>query len=146
MNEIRKNEKLTPEERARVLSRLHSLLYWVGVLIPEEELIDDQRIPLRDVVYDFTSKEEPTDDEVRGALALAHLLEEKAKVLEEKLQTEELTRLKARKLYEEIAGLLRAVADLRHSKSQDFEIKAKALMSKVDDERRWLEFIEKIKR
>ncbi|MCQ5375232.1 MAG: DUF5788 family protein [Methanomassiliicoccales archaeon] len=140
-----KDEKLTPEERAKVLARLHSLLYWVGVLIPEEEIIDNQKIPLRDVVYNYISKEEPTDDEVRGALALAHLLEEKAKVLEERLKTEDLTKLKARKLYEEIAGLLRAVTDLRHSRGQDFEIKAKALMSRIDDEKRWIEFIEKIK-
>ncbi|MDH7508108.1 MAG: DUF5788 family protein [Methanomassiliicoccales archaeon] len=141
----RKDERLTPEERSRILARLHSLLYWVGVLIPDEEVIDDHKIPLRDIVFDFISKEEPTDEEVMGALALAHSLEKKAKGLEEELEVGRLTKSRARELYEEIAGLLRAVDDLRHSKGQDFEIKARALMSKVDDEKRWLEFIERIK-
>lgn len=145
MNETRKDEKLTPEERARILSRLHSLLYWVGILIPDVEIIENHRIPLRDIVYNFISKDEPTDEEVKGALALAHSLERKAKKLEEELEKQDLTKSRARELYEEIAGLLRAVDDLRHSKGQDFEIKARALMSKVDDEKRWLEFIERIK-
>lgn len=141
----KRNEKLTPEERSRILSRLHSLLYWVGILIPDEEVINDHKIPLRDIVFNFISKDEPTDEEVMGALALAHSLEKKAKRLEEELEEGKLTKSRAQELYEEIAGLLRAVDNLRHSKGQDFEIKARALMSKVDDERRWLEFIERIK-
>ncbi len=135
--------KPTPEERRRILARIHSLFYWVGVLVPEEELIEDTRIPLRDIVYNFISKENPTEEEIQGALALAKVLEKKAHELEEKIKEGDITKAEARKLFEETAGLLRAVDDLRHAKGDVLEVRTKALMAKIDDEKRWLEFVKK---
>ena len=35
---------LTSEERSKMLSRIHSLVYWVGMLIPEHEVLGGTEI------------------------------------------------------------------------------------------------------
>jgi hypothetical protein len=41
---------LTEEDRRRILGRIHSLLFWLGKFIPEEELLEGEKVPLRDVI------------------------------------------------------------------------------------------------
>jgi hypothetical protein len=45
---------------------------------------------------------------------------------------------------DEICGLLRGVEEVRTATSPDAKLKAKALMQKVDDERRWQEFLKSV--
>jgi hypothetical protein len=135
---------LTEEDRRKILSRLHSLLFWLGKLIPEEDLLEGERIPLREVIFRFVMNEKPSPEEVQGAMALADVLEAKARFLEKDLREKQLTKGQAHIILDEICGLLRAVDDIRKAKVGSVPIMAKTIMNRVQDERRWLSFVKKI--
>lgn len=135
---------LTPEERAKILSRFHSLLFWVGQFVPELEELEGREIPLREVVFKFISEQTPDEETVKKAQDLAAILDRKAKVLEKDLATKGMERPKAYEVMHEALGLLRAVDELRDLAAADREVKAQALVFKVNDERRWLDFVKNI--
>ncbi|MCX6652853.1 MAG: DUF5788 family protein [Methanomassiliicoccales archaeon] len=135
---------LTEEDRRKILGRIHSLLYWLGKFIPEEELLERERVQLRDVIFNYVTKQKPTEEEVQGALFLADALEGRAKQLESELSEGDLTKGQAHILLDEICGLLRAVDEIRHAQDASAQIKAKALMSRVTDEKRWLSFVRSV--
>lgn len=137
---------LSSEERAKMISRIHSLVYWVGMLIPERELLDGSEIDLREVVYNLTSKEKPTVEDVQEANDLIAQLKEKERGLEAQLSHDQMTRDTAKGILEEICGLLRAIDELRSADSAErAEFKKKALMSRIEDAKRWQRFVESIK-
>ncbi len=139
------DSKISEEERRKILASLRGPTAWVGCMIPEIEEIEGERIPLRDLVYDYIIKENPTDEEIEGALSLASVLEKKAKSLEDTLARDEITRREAYRYQEKIKGLLKAIDALRHLRSDAMEVKARALAAKVVDARRWLEFVKRVK-
>ena len=137
--------RLTDTERAAIISRIHSLLFWVGKFIPQHEIVQGREIDLRDVIFQFVSKEKPTPDEIQGAKDLADLLETKARALEKEIKDREVTKANAYLMLDEICGLLRAVDDLRNSHGEVAEYQKTALMAKVNDQRRWLQFVDELK-
>ncbi len=139
------SESLSESERRAVLSRIHSLLFWVGKFIPEHEIVEGRQIDLRDVIYQFVSKANPSPEEVQGAKDLADILENKARELEKQIKDREVTRDHAYLMLDEICGLLRAVDELKNSHGDLARYQKTALMAKVNDERRWLQFIDQIK-
>jgi hypothetical protein len=136
---------LKEADRLKILSRIHSMLYWLGKFIPEEELLEGQNVRLREVIFNYVSKPNPTPDEVEGALSLASALERKARELETELRTKQMTKGHAPVRLDEICGLLRGVEDIRRSRGAEAQIRAATLMSRVKDERRWLEFVKEIR-
>jgi len=137
---------LTSEERAKMISRIHSLVYWVGMLIPERELLDGSEIDLREVVYNLTSKEKLTVEDVQETNDLIAQLRERERELEAQLSRDQMTRDAAKGILEEICGLLRAIDELRSADNAErAEFKKKALMSRVEDAKRWQRFVESIK-
>lgn len=139
------DDRISEDERRRVLASLHGPTSWVGSMIPELEEIEGKQMRLRDIVFDYMVKENPTDDEIEGALSLASVLEEKTKELEDSISTGEITRREAYRYEEEIKGLLKAIDALRHLRGDAMEVKAKARAAEVGDTRRWLEFVKKIR-
>lgn len=137
---------LTPEERAKMLSRIHSLVYWVGMMIPEHEVLGGSEIDLRQVVYDLVTKEELTPEDRRKVDELIAQLRMKARSLEAKLAKDTLVVEKAKELLEEICGLLKAIDELRTAESKELaEFRKRELMGKIDDARRWQRFVDSIK-
>ncbi len=136
---------LTPEERAKILSRFHSLLFWVGENVPDTEELDGRNVPLKDVVFRFITEMQPNEDTVRSAHQLASSLEHKARSLEKDLRLEPMERETAHRVMHEALGLLRAVDELRDVRLQDRDVKARELMFKVSDEKRWLDFLQKVR-
>jgi hypothetical protein len=139
------DEKIGQDERAKILSRLRGLTSWVGGMIPENEEIEGHRIPLRNIVYGFVATENPTDEEIEGALSLANVLERKVGELENFVRTGDITKAEGHRLEDEIRGLIKAIDELRHLKGDAMGMRAKAMASKVDDQRRWLDFVNRIK-
>ena len=135
---------MTEEDRQKILGRLHSLLYWLGKFIPEEELLQGESIPLREVVFRFIMKENPSPEEVQGAMDLANVLEAKARELEKQLEVGQLTKGEALEILDEASGLLRAVDELRRARGTSAPLLAKTIMNRVQDERRWLSFVKQI--
>jgi len=132
---------LSEEDSRRIMARIHSLLFWLGKFIPEEELLEGQRIPLREIIFNFISKAEPSEEEVEEAMSLAEALQRKAKALEMEIRDKQISKGEAHLLLDEICGLLRAVDEIRHAKVGEANVKAMALMKRVADEKRWLNFV-----
>lgn len=136
---------LTEDDRNKILGRIHSSLYWLGKSVPEEEILEGREIHLRDIIFRFITEESPSEEEVVAALSLAEAMQRKARALEASLKSEEhLTKGKAHMLLDEICGLMRGVDEVRTAKGADAQLKARTLMDRVKDERRWQEFVKSV--
>ena len=136
---------LTSEERAKMLARIHSLVYWVGMLIPEREILDDSEIDLREVVYNLTSKEKLTPDDIAQVNKLIGFLKAKERGLEKSLAHDPMTLDGAKGLLEEICGLLRAIDELRSVETPEkAEFRKRDVLSRIEDAKRWQKFVESI--
>ncbi len=137
---------LTSEDRARMLARIHSLVYWVGMLVPEQELLGDSKIDLRETVFKLTTKDKLTEQDTAEAEELVRALRAKERELEGKLTHDPMTVDTANGLLEEICGLLKAMDDLRAAESPDAaEVRKRELLARIDDAKRWQKFVEEIK-
>jgi hypothetical protein len=137
---------LTSEEREKMIATIHSMVFWVGVLVPEWEIVGDREMELREIVYRLSTKEHLTDEDIGMIDRLVKTLEVREKELESKLAHDPMTVDAAKALGEEIRGLLKAIYDLRSAETDDHASVGKdEVMARVDDARRWKDFVEQIK-
>jgi len=137
---------LSDEDRAKMLARIHSLVYWVGMLIPEHELVGDSELDLREVVYNLTTKEKLTPEDVAKVNELIRMLKAKEHYLEKMLAHDPMSLETAKSLLEETCGLLRAIDELRSVESlEKAEFRKRDIMSRIEDAKRWQKFLESIK-
>ncbi len=144
-------EYLGYEERNKLLWSLRSDFVWAGKKIPESVEIDGREYRLRDIVRELSEKGSLDIDKAAEIRVLIPKLKDKAKVDEELLETEELTKAEAEALYEEATGLLRASMELKDKlegkvgeKSVD-EFKRMLNTQKIVDEKRFQELIKSLK-
>jgi len=137
---------LTPEERAMMLARIHSLVYWVGMLVPEHEILGGLEIDLRELVFKLTNKDDLTAEEKGQADELIRMLREKEHTLEKRLKNDPMTYETAKSLLEETCGLLKAIDELRTLETPDrAQVRRKEMMSRIEDARRWKRFADSIR-
>lgn len=137
---------LTSEEREKMVATIHSMVFWVGVLVPEWEIIGDREMELRETVYRLSTKEHLTDEDIGRIDKLVKMLQVREKELEGKLVHDPMTVDAAKALGEEIRGLLKAIYDLRSAETDDHASVGKdEVMARVEDARRWKDFVEQIK-
>ncbi|MCX9083937.1 MAG: DUF5788 family protein [Candidatus Methanoperedens sp.] len=140
------NGYISPEEREHLLNGLHRYLIWVGESVPEEVEVDGKNIKLHDLIWGCIHKKELSQQEKDRILELVQLLEVKAKNEEETLTRAILTREEARRLYNDIAGLIRAIMDLRECEEGKVMLQKPRdeIKQKVDDARRWMGFLKTV--
>lgn len=137
---------LTSEEREKMIATIHSMVFWVGVLVPEWEIVGDVEMELRETVYRLSTKENLTDEDIGRIDKLVKALEVREKELENKLAHDPMTVDAAKALGEETRGLLKAIYDLRSAETDDHASAGKdEVMARVEDARRWKDFVEQIK-
>jgi hypothetical protein len=137
---------LTEDERARIIKRLHSMLSWVGSIIPDKEVISGEPVDLRKTISELVRKSELTKEDLKRARILANGISERERDLEGTIIHGDITEEEALELLEQARGLLRAIEELSNIQERGKAIKAKEiLLSKVDDEKRWKKFTDKIK-
>jgi hypothetical protein len=138
---------LTEAERSRIIRRMHFILSWVGSLIPEEEVIAGEQIDLRKTISELIRKPELTMEDIEKARILALKIAEREHDIEEIIIQGDITEEEALELLEEARGLLRAIEELTNiqEKGKAIEVKS-ALLIKVDDEKRWNQFLKNIKK
>lgn len=136
---------LTESDRRKLLSKIHSTLFWVGRQIPEEEEVEGEKVNLKDVVFRYIANENPSLQEMEGAYLLARRLQCKVDNMESRIKHAELNHEEAKKLLDHTLGLMRAIDELKKRGGPGSEIKLHALLCKVDDERRWLDFVRSMK-
>ncbi len=117
----------------------------MGVRIPEECNIDGERIRLRDLVDRFVFDDEIDDEERAEVQDLVAKLEDRAEILEEELEVEDMTLEEAEKLLARTSGLIRAVDELKHLEDEEEWVdKHSKVMAQVDDAKRWHEFTRRV--
>ncbi len=164
---------LTEDERRRLLINLHRFLVWVGVQIPvklemdreiikkkiEQYYLNDRDIPpevhmntgtiyLHDLIWRLINEKELTEKEKLEIEELISILEAEEKHEEELLKKANLTRSQAKQLYNETAGVMRALLDLKDllGVKKPSEYGREAVNRKVEDAKRWSAFMEQIKK
>jgi Family of unknown function (DUF5788) len=163
---------LTEEERMRLLSDLHMALTWVGIKIPENIKVDqgvlskemeeqgltekDQppevhltngTVNLRALIWRLIHTNELTEKERAEIEELIHVLKAKEGSDETLLKDTELTHGEAKQIYDEAAGIIRAILDLKDLlKSRDkSDIRDEMIKRKVEDVKKWQSFMEQLK-
>ncbi|MFQ6106664.1 MAG: DUF5788 family protein [Thermoplasmata archaeon] len=140
-------ELLTEKEREKVMARIHSLFFWVGEEIPDIVTIAGRQIPLRELVYNFIHKRQLSEEEVRDAKQLMRDLQKRERFFERLLQLPDISNEEADDISHELLGILRAIDELRSlEEDSERDIEKRALMQRIEDERRWLKFTERSKR
>jgi hypothetical protein len=136
---------LSTEDRVKIISRIHSMLYWVGEMIPQEVEVEHRTIHLKDVVYNYIIKEDPSTEERKDAEVMAEVLDKKAKEIEQEIHRGDLSRAEACDLMNEARSYLRAVDELRTAKGGGAEVMHHDLMSREEDAKRWQRFVKEFK-
>ena len=137
---------LTDEERQRILDRAHSVFSWVGNLIPDKEKFGNTEIELRNVIFKLRTKKGITDDDRELARLLIQKIKGRKSELENKLKNDKITLAVAKKLLDEMSGLVKAINDLHDVELSDDLIDRKAaIFNRIDDEKRWQKYLKRIK-
>ena len=138
---------LEPMERQRIQARIHSALGAVGARIPESVEVGGKRLRLKDAVFAYLDKVRLTAGDLEAVDALSAALRERVAKLESSIAGDDISENSAIELMREVLGILRALDHLR--KIRDNPKKAglarDSLMERVDDERRWLAFLKKVR-
>jgi hypothetical protein len=142
----RLDDYISLEEREHLLNGLHRYLIWVGEKVPEEVEVNGESIKIHELIWRCVHNRDLSDQEKNHLLELVALLETKAKHDEEILSRANLTREEAKNLYNEIAGLIRAIMDLKECESGRIKVKESSdeIRKKVDDARRWMGFLKTV--
>ena len=137
---------ITDWERKQFLAALHNRLFWVGEKIPYFVEMEDKKCKLHDRVWELINKETISDDEKQEIEECIQLLKNKERIDELELETKEMTREEAKELFNETAGLLRAIMDLKEiengiSKEKEKEFHEMFSTQRTEEIRRWLNFL-----
>ena len=141
---------ITKREHAKLLTRLHKYLFWVGEQIPEMIDIDGEQIHLHEFVWKMVNKPDLSDNDKKQINYCITRISEKEAEFETDLEISDLTHEDAKKLFSETAGLLRALMDLKEleaspkkkrSRKYHYDVKKR----KIDDAKKLITFLDKIK-
>ncbi len=143
---VKLDDYISIEEREHLLNGLHRYLIWVGEKVPDEVLVNGKNIKLHELIWRCIHKKEMSEDEKARLMELVDLLENREKEDEEVLSKTLLTREEAKRLYNEIASLIRAIMDLRECEAGKVKLKEPTdeIRQKVDDARRWIGFLKNV--
>ena len=147
-------ELISEKERELFLDDLHRYLVWVGEKIPDQVRLDGDLNPslwlgsnkqilnLHELIWRFINKKKLSDKELEYIDKLIPLLEHKEKQYERLLETSSLICDEA---------LIRAIMDLKDIEDRTikdykkFSSEKRERDNKVEDARRWLNFLKQIK-
>lgn len=146
MNNKDSNLPITESERKQLLAELHARLFWVGEEIPYFVEINGKKCKLHERVWDLINRKNISDDDRKQIEKYIAVLKEKEMADELELQTKEMTREESKKLFNETAGLMRAIMDLREieegtSKEKEKEFHDMFSTQRTEEIRRWLNFL-----
>ncbi|MHC1686288.1 MAG: DUF5788 family protein [Methanothrix sp.] len=175
-NESNNDTTLSDEERKKLIANLHRVLVWVGVKVPEEYRIDrktldeelekhhqtesdlpseihmqknkdEAEVDLNRIVWRLINEPEITKEERLQIEELIDLLQKDEKLDEDKLRQQKMTRDQAKKLFDEAAGTIRALLDLKDllKKKERSDEVHELIQHKVNDAKKWNEFMNKVK-
>lgn len=138
---------LTQDERRKILSRLRSAFAEVGARVPDTVELNGARVPLRDTVLGYLERESLSGEELERVEALCDALEDRVAEAERGIREGDIDEATAVGLMREALGILRALSHLRRLRDPERRRLAReVVMSRVEDERRWLRFVKRVRR
>jgi len=145
---LSETEKLTRQEREKILQKLNRLFIFIGCEIPTKIEVDDETIPLRELIWKIvTSKEPLSSEELASIDKLYHDIEKRIHEEELKIKSADITKTEARELYVETCGLIRAALELRDVEksglSRDYS--GQVIPEMIESQKSWLEYLKKIR-
>ncbi len=146
MRESAKDNMITEWERKQLLAALHARLFWVGEEVPYSVEIKGRKCKLHDLVWDLINKNTLSTDDIKHIDMYISYLRDKEKGDELELATKKLSHKEAKTLFDETAGLLRAIMDLKDiedgtTKEKEKEFHDTFSRERVAEARRWLQFL-----
>jgi hypothetical protein len=139
---------LKKEDREKRLSKLHRLMAFIGCEIPVEVKLEGEPVPLHELVWRLMTHEGALNPEESIAVdELHHEIELKLREEELEIKSADITTDEARELFVEACGLIRAAVALRDIEKRETlrDYSRMAVSAKVDAEKRWLEYLKKIR-
>ncbi|HYA61129.1 MAG TPA: DUF5788 family protein [Candidatus Acidoferrum sp.] len=145
---LSETEKLTRQEREKILQKLNRLFIFIGCEIPTIIEVDDETIPLHELIWKIvTSKEPLSSEELASIDKLYHDIEKRIHEEELKIKSADITKTEARELYVETCGLIRAALELRDVEksglSRDYS--GQVIPEMIESQKSWLEYLKKIR-
>ncbi|WP_342306153.1 DUF5788 family protein [Methanolobus sp. ZRKC5] len=146
MRESAKDYMITERERKQLLAALHVRLFWVGEEVPYSVEIKGRKCKLHDLVWNLLNKDTLSTEDTKHIDMYISYLREKEKEDELELATKKLSHKEAKTLFDETAGLLRAIMDLRGiedgtTKEKEKEFHDIFSRERVVEARKWLQFL-----
>ncbi len=139
---------LTQKERDELIFKLNRLFTFVGTEIPEEVDLDNERVPLRQVMWQLVNRTQKlTPEEFAAVEKLYASIERKIREIESTIKTGAIDDNEAIALFEEAQGLIRAAVELRDiEKGKQFDTFGElASAKKIEAQKRWLEYLKKVR-
>jgi hypothetical protein len=142
--------QLTEDERKMLEQKLSRLLEWVGIWVPDDIVIDGQKVPLHETIWKLIKKDHLSHEEEALLLNLEDRLDKKYKEDLGKIMVSDRTEDQAFRDYCEAAGLLRAIATLKDiEKREEKAMKPDELIdamnrAKKARAREWLEYLRQL--
>lgn len=146
MPDSAKDDTISEWEQKQLLAALHARLFWVGEEVPYSVEIKGLKCKLHDLVWGLINRDGISDEDIKQIEKYISYLKEKETEDELQLATKRLTRDEAKSLFNETAGLLRAIMDLREieggtTKEKEKEFHETFSRERVAEVRRWLSFL-----
>ncbi|MDW7730858.1 MAG: DUF5788 family protein [Methanolobus sp.] len=105
--------EITDLERNKLLNSLHRRLFWVGEQVPRKVMLEAKEVNLHEVIWEIVNKKKYTPEDLENIQTFLDILYEKEQECERYLEEGDLTHEEAKKIFNETAGLMRAIMDLR---------------------------------
>ena len=105
--------EISERERNRLVNSLHRRLFWVGEQIPRKIMIEGKEVKLHEVVWEIVNKKRYTQEDLDNMQTFLDLLYEKEQEYEKYLEEGNITFGEAKDIFNETAGLMRAIMDLQ---------------------------------
>lgn len=142
-------EKLTRQERQKLLHKLNRLFIFIGCEIPMTIEVEGETVPLHELVWRIVTSKEPLSSEEMAAVdRLYHNIEKRIREEELKIKSPDITKTEARNLYIETCGLIRAAMELRDVEKNGLlhVFSAQVTPEMIESQKNWLKYLKKIRK
>ena len=109
---LKSGDRITDNERNKLLNRLHRPLFWVGENIPRELEIEGKKIKLHEIIWEIVNKTHFSKADIKNIGHFLDLLREKEHEYERVLEHDNMSYEEAKDIFNETAGIMRAIMDL----------------------------------
>lgn len=141
-------DRVTDNERNKLLNRLHRPLFWVGENIPGELEIEGKNVKLHEIIWEIINKTHFSAKDIENIEMFLALLKEKENEYEKSLEQNDISYEEAKDLFTQTAGIMRAIMDLTEIEEESKRKKipdTKHICKDVED-KEWEHFVKDIRK